>query len=597
MEIARCWRLMMTYKWMIIVLSISALTTSICLAYMSHEKYESISIILIRPQEKMKFSQNMANKEILNFPVSQIAPFDAPRNTYIEVIKSRSIVEKIVLALELDKDNTIPGDNLYKEVLKHFKEKVKEYINWIVQISKYGRTENVDPFTRVVEKVQKNLSLRAAKDTYTFEIAYISTDPKEAAAIANTATEIFIDYMSDANKKESTGRQLSLAGRLHESEKELAESRQALQQFKKRYKIFSLSEEYSGMLKIINDLQTDVEKSEAKLAGLLYTYTSSHPSVSVVMVQRDRLMQSLAELKKQVDDNPAKEKQLEDLKLRVKASEEAYSFINKAYEDIRIQESTNSSEIKIVSRAVPPTSSAGPIKIYYVLAGLFTALVFAVTLVLFLESQGARIRSIEDVKNALQLPILSTIPVMKPSSLISSTDLRKLPHHHRPKQLTVGAVMLVALLSTDWSWRHPSRPESEHLSVQPPPTTVWWQQAAVSYQHPAGEQFTFPLPNIVHSPAGVPIEVTLDASGDRPNWLQFAPDRLYIYGTAPVTAENRTYHLIFRVQPEHEGESRLPLLLTITGHRDPPLPALSTAAPRSAPPHQSKPLPLVLMSW
>jgi uncharacterized protein involved in exopolysaccharide biosynthesis len=590
MEITKCWRIILAYKWMIIFLSLSALITSISLTYILPEKYDSIAIVLVRPQEKMKFAPDEGGKEALNFPISQLAPFDAASKTYIEVIKSRSVVEKIVHALELDKHETIQSENFYKESSKHFKEKATRYISRILQILKYGRTESVDPFTRAVEKVQKNLSLRTTKDTYIFEITSTSTEPREAAAIANTAAEIFIDYMLDAKKKESLGRRLSLASQLRESERDLGESRLALEQFKKKHRTFSLPEEYSGKLKIINELEADLEKSEVKLAGLLYTYTPSHPAVLAVMAEKDRLMQSLVELKKQVDNHPAKEKQLEDLRLRVKMAEEAYAFINKANEEIHIQEANNSSEIRIVSRAVPPTYPSGPIKIYYALAGLSTAMVFAVMFAFFLEFQAMRLRSIEDVKVALQLPILSTIPVMKPC-LISPTDLRKLPHGHRRKLVSVGMVMFLAFLTPDWSWKHPSREDPGHPQVQPTVRTVRWQQSYLSYQHPAGEQFTFPLPNLERSPEGVTVEITLDTSSDRPSWLQFDRERLYIHGTAPITAENRTYDLIFRAQAEHGGESRLPLYLTIRGQPEPAPPSISTEVPPSRPPQQSEPAP------
>jgi uncharacterized protein involved in exopolysaccharide biosynthesis len=556
MEITKYWRIILAYKWMIIFLSLSALITSISLTYILSEKYESIAVVLVRPQEKMKFAPDEGGKEALNFPISQLAPFDAASKTYIEVIKSRSVVEKIVHALELDKHETIQNENFDKGNLKHFKEKAKRYISRILQILKYGRTENVDPFTRAVEKVQRILSLRTTKDTYIFEITSTSTEPREAAAIANTAAEIFIDYMLDAKKKESSGRRLSLAGQLRESERDLGESRLALEQFKKEHRTFSLAEEYSGKLKIINELEADLEKSEVKLAGLLYTYTPSHPSVLAVRAEKNRLTQSLIELKKQVANHPAREKQLEDLRLRVKMAEEAYAFINKANEEIHIQEANNSSEIRIVSRAVPPTYPSGPIKIYYALAGLSTAMVFAVMFAFFLEFQAMRLRSIEDVKVALQLPILSTIPVMKPCGLISPTDRRKLPHGRRGKLVSMAMVMFLASLTPGWSWKHPSREGPEHPEVQPTLRTVRWQQSYLSYQHPAGEEFTFPLPNLERSPEGVIVEITLDTSSDRPNWLQFDRERLYIHGTAPITAENRTYDLTFRAQAEHGGESR-----------------------------------------
>jgi hypothetical protein len=89
-----------------------------------------------------------------------------------------------------------------------------------------------------------------------------------------------------------------------------------------------------------------------------------------------------------------------------------------------------------------------------------------------------------------------------------------------------------------------------------------------SYQAPAGEPFVFPLPPLAHTPAGRPVDVTLEASGDEPSWLQLDRERLSIGGTAPLAAEDRTYRLMIRAHAEQGGDSQLLVLLTITGQPD-----------------------------
>jgi hypothetical protein len=73
---------------------------------------------------------------------------------------------------------------------------------------------------------------------------------------------------------------------------------------------------------------------------------------------------------------------------------------------------------------------------------------------------------------------------------------------------------------------------------------------------------------LAHPPAGRPVDVTLEASGDEPSWLQLDREQLSIGGTAPLVAENRTYRLIIRAHDEQGGDSQLLVLLTITGQPD-----------------------------
>jgi uncharacterized protein involved in exopolysaccharide biosynthesis len=412
-DLQKYWRIILAHRAMIVILSLSSLTVSILLTYVLPEKYRATSVVLVRPQEKLKLAQNTAAKEILDYPVSQLAPIDAPSKTYIAVIQSRAVVEKIVMALHLHMKPRVPSHDYYKELWLQFKDQVKDLLEWTESIVKYGRVEDEDPLAKAIKTVTKNLSLKATKDTYVFEITHEAGDPQEAADVANMAAEIFTEYMASANRQDSSSVREFLESRLRNSERELMETRQALSEFKEGHGTFSLSEEYSAKLKIIGDLETDLGKTDSKLAGLVEIYTDSHPKVRSLLAEKERLTRSLSQLKKDLEVHPDKEKQLEKLKLRLKVVEENYELVNKSYEEARIEEAKRLSEIRIISPAVAPIYPAKPIKYYYAGGGLSVALFIGVALAIFLETQRARIRSIEDVAATLQLPVLATIPFVK----------------------------------------------------------------------------------------------------------------------------------------------------------------------------------------
>lgn len=416
MDFPKYWRIILAYKVMILLLVGSSVLTATALTYALPEKYRSTSIVLVRPNEKLKLAQNSAGKEILDFPVSQLAPIDAPSKTYIEVIKSQTVVEKIVRTLGLDTKKRMPSENYYRELWYQFKELLLDYLEQAQQVAKYGRVIEQGALERAVDKTTQALSLKATKDTYIFEITFESSDPAEAAAVANMAAEIFTEYMASANKKESVGVREFLETRLRESERELAEARQVLRDFKGNHDTFSLSEEYGEKLKVVSGLQKDLQKIESQLAGLEKTYTLSHPKVISLLAEKDELSQSLMRLQKDLNRSPGKEQELEKIKLRLKIAEDNYSLVNKAFEDARIEEARQLSEIRIVSSAVPPTFPSKPIRYYYAGGGLAIALVFGIALAVFLETQRAKIRSVDDVRAVLQLPVLATIPLTKLST-------------------------------------------------------------------------------------------------------------------------------------------------------------------------------------
>ena len=113
--------------------------------------------------------------------------------------------------------------------------------------------------------------------------------------------------------------------------------------------------------------------------------------------------------------------------------------------------------------------------------------------------------------------------------------------------------------------RHSNGAGAEPSHGKAEPRSVQWKHLQVSYHAQAGAPFVFPLPTLAYSPEERPVQVTLEAPGDGPRWLLLDHERLYISGTAPLTATDQTYQLRIRAHAEPGVDSRLLVLLTITG--------------------------------
>jgi hypothetical protein len=141
----------------------------------------------------------------------------------------------------------------------------------------------------------------------------------------------------------------------------------------------------------------------------------------------------------------------------------------------------------------------------------------------------------------------------------------------RLQRVKKGALVLLSvaiLLTAYWWWRDTSRLIPEEPESKPSSHSVRWQSLQLTHHSPAGEPFVFPLPALERMPRGLPVEVTLEASGDESSWLELDRERLYIRGTAPVTAADQTYQLSVRAHSEEGRDSRLLILLTITGQSE-----------------------------
>jgi hypothetical protein len=140
-----------------------------------------------------------------------------------------------------------------------------------------------------------------------------------------------------------------------------------------------------------------------------------------------------------------------------------------------------------------------------------------------------------------------------------------LPRYYRIKKVALVLLSVATLMTAYWWWKD----SNAVVPVQPdrllPPHSLQWQPLQVAYHYPAGEPFEFPLPTLERMPEGMPIEVTLEASGDQLSWLELDREQLHIYGIAPLTAVDQTYRLLVRARAAQGIDSRLLVLLTITG--------------------------------
>jgi uncharacterized protein involved in exopolysaccharide biosynthesis len=415
MEFYRIWRVLLSGRWMIIGLTVMSTLASVGLTYALPPVYEANALVLVRPKEPIKFSANRGETaELLDFPVSQSAPIDTPSKTYIEVIQSQAVAEKIVRALNLDMKRENVLETAFERWRDEFKTWLKELIRSIQHIAKYGEVIPATPFERAVEDVQKNLSVEVRKNTYAFVITYKAADPELAAKVANKASEIFLEHNAHAYRDEARTRRELVEKELRESGQVLLDARLALKRFKSDSKTFSLNEEYSEKLKIISGLELALEKLESELAGLLEGYSHDNSKVSRVQAQISKLRQLLAKHHAELETLPEREKMLNTLDLAVTVAEENYKLIKQKYDEYRIREQTLLNEIRIVSPAEPPLYPTKPIKILYGILGLILALVLGMALMLFLEYINPRVRIIEDLSDSLGLVVLAGIPTMKP---------------------------------------------------------------------------------------------------------------------------------------------------------------------------------------
>ncbi len=395
---------------MIFSLCLTATVAGYFLSFLAEDNYEASALVLVRPQDNLQVMAKTTSKELLSFPVGQTMSVETPGKTYIEIITSDQIVESVVRILKLDQREKKKKKGFLSKLLGEYKEPLKNFIRDAIQILKYGRTFERNKFLKTVKGVKKNLSLETTSDTYVFRITYSADDPELAAQVANTTSKVFTDYLTKIHQSESGETRKYLENKLEESKTLLLDTRRDLQLFKEKHSTFSYTDEYAEKLKVITELEIDLEKAETELAGLEERYPPSNPVIKSQMAERSRLMGAVDRRKRDLKNLPALERQLAILDLNIDVARNAYELIAKEVKEASLKESKPLTEVRIVSLASAPNYPNKPLKFYYAGVSLFAALLAGVGLVFFMEYIDASIRSREDVQRVLDLPVLATIP-------------------------------------------------------------------------------------------------------------------------------------------------------------------------------------------
>lgn len=397
---------------MLLLLCLSATVTTGLLTYVVSEKYDASALILVRPQPNITINPVKDDRQLLNFPLvgGSMSKVEIPSNTYIEIIRSRAVGEKVVRLLHLDREKVVSGPYL-KRVMASMRKKGRELAILLAQIGKYGRViGQPSALEKAVEDFERNVSLKAIKDAYQFEIKYASEDPQEAADVANTAVNVFLEHMRELNAEESSSTVAYLAEQLRRSEKELFEARAALRQFKEANGTVSFKDEATEEIKIIAGMESDLEKANVKLAGLVNQLAPSNPKVESLEAEKVRLVAAIKQRQTKLHALPERERQLTTLTVRVDTLDDTVKLINKEYEQARIRSGTSVREIEVVSRAVPPFYPARPVKAMYVMAALVISLLAGIGFALVREYLKRSVETVEQAERVLQLRVLATLP-------------------------------------------------------------------------------------------------------------------------------------------------------------------------------------------
>jgi chain length determinant protein EpsF len=202
---------------------------------------------------------------------------------------------------------------------------------------------------------------------------------------------------------------------------------------------------------LLNQLKADITRNEARLQELSTRYGENHPQLletrATLKELRSRLeaetrrvtgsvgvastinRQREAQLRNELETQRAqvlRMKAVRDegvvLQRDVDNAQRSYDAILQRFTQTTLESQTTQSNINLLTRATPPVEPSSPKILLNTLLSIFLGTLLAVGTALLLELMDRRVRSVDDVVEALGLPVLGVMP--KPGSRLRLSAAR-----------------------------------------------------------------------------------------------------------------------------------------------------------------------------
>jgi len=167
-------------------------------------------------------------------------------------------------------------------------------------------------------------------------------------------------------------------------------------------------------------LKTEIQKTLLIKAGsadpLIYR-SELIGKISIAQIEHNINQSKVKELQKTVENYNSQMSILPDTEIQLarfirntKMSEKIYSMLVEKYENAKIVEKSKVGKIRIVEEAMLPTKPIKPNKKMNLMVALILGVGAGITTALMLHSFDSKIRTFDDMKRSVALPILGTIP-------------------------------------------------------------------------------------------------------------------------------------------------------------------------------------------
>jgi len=407
---------------------------------------------------RIKQPKGLANSLLAELPMGGSGNTKQLMTTYAEILKSRTVVEMVIDKTQADKEvvptfeqmltriTTLPvkdSELLKIKITAKSPEEAKLVANTLVdtfddRMTMLVRSEQSTVRKFIGERMQESKQELEKAETILQKYKThekIAAPAEETMAIVKSLAEI--NKLSAENTVALAAAQAkvgSAANQLAQEKPGFVADSPLIQQYKGKLaelevQLATLSQNYTAKHPQVLATRAAIEETKARLSGeatrVVNAETPSMNPVHVSLLQGKMLAEAeiaaggaqkvaidriLAQGEQELNKLPAKEQGLARVMRDATVAQEIYVMLAKRHEEARISEVMQPTDVQVIDVAVAKNSPIAPKKTLNVMIAGILGLFIGLGLAFMLEYMNKTVKTIEDVRNYLDLPVLGSIP-------------------------------------------------------------------------------------------------------------------------------------------------------------------------------------------
>ncbi|CQR70546.1 Tyrosine-protein kinase etk [Sporomusa ovata DSM 2662] len=426
--------------------------TAIVVSFLIPPTYEAETAL------RIKQPKGLADSLLGDLPTGNPMGTKQLMSTYAEILKSRTVIQEVIDKTQTDKEELPTYEDFLKRITTQpvkdteildvkvqakSQEEAQTVANTLVQVfldrlTSLVRSEQsrVREFigSRMKESKQELEQAENLLQKYKYEQKIVSPSEESKAMVEKLAD---IDKLAAENKVALASAQAkkgSTSQQIGQQKPGFIADSLLIQQYKGKLadlevQLVSESQNYTDKHPKVIALQAAIAETNAKLneeitrvvnaeapsmnpihQGLLQTELQAEAEIAVAAARKQAIDKIMAEREQQIVKLPAKEQGLVKVMRDANVAQEIYIMLAKRYEEARISEVMEPTDVQIIDEAIFPDEPIKPKKLLNTVIAAILGIFVGVGLAFLSEYMNKTIRTTDDVKQYLDLPVLGSIP-------------------------------------------------------------------------------------------------------------------------------------------------------------------------------------------